>query len=114
MSDADSLSLDFLDVLPYRPRPKPLESFTSYVIRVAEGNGIATVTSFGEELFPGLHRHALDYIGDSLAPNLSRLRRKVARTEEELQATTCHHLLRKFGRSANPQTASRFLIGAMS
>ena len=46
--------VDFFDVLPVHPQPLPLESLTSYLMRLAEANHITSMTGLSAICFPGL------------------------------------------------------------
>ncbi len=44
--------LDYFDVLPYHPHPKPFESLTSYLLRLAQGNGLKWLRGVVSISFP--------------------------------------------------------------
>lgn len=104
----------YFDSLPVHPQPLPLESFTSYLIRLAESNRITFAKAWAAVLFPhrkqGIRREAADLLPLSFGalPILARC------TEEQLRATTLFHVGQKFGRSTLPQHLGRFLNGSIA
>ncbi len=109
-----SLSPDFLDVLPFRPKPRRLESIYSYVMRLAQGNGIQTPSHLCRELFPGVRPSNIRLLSDISLTRHDTLGRKTLLTEEELLSTTVCYLLRKFGQFSYDVMHGRFLSGSLS
>lgn len=107
---------DYFEVLAYHPHPRPFESLTSYLTRLAQGNGINKgVDAWLYLSFPppqsGPRVHSLsDYPPArwGLLPLLTN------RSEPELLATTFYYLTQKFGRAARPQAMGRFLQSCLS
>ena len=103
----------YFDTLPLHPPPEHLESFTSYLMRLAYVNGILSINGLSILGFPsqdpGITRGIADY------PPLSfgNLTVAGACTEEILQATTFFHFAAKFAHSTLPQPISRFLSGCI-
>lgn len=103
----------YFDVLPLHPRPEYLESLTSYLMRLAEHNGISSIDGISALCFPHQDRRITRDIADFPPVSFGNLRIAVAYTEERLRATTFFHLAAKFGRSTLPQPMSRFLSGCV-
>ena len=101
----------YFDVLPLHPGPEYLESLTSYLMRLAELNGISSIDGLSALCFPRQDRGITRNIADYPPVSFSELTRVVARSEEILRTTTFFHLAAKFGRSTLPQPVSRFLSG---
>lgn len=102
----------YFEVLPVHPPPHPLESLTSYLVRLAEANSLTTKSAVTAIMFPHKKFKAewsdypyLSYGTLPLASNCS---------ENQLHATTFFPLLRKFGRATKPMHCSRFLASSIS
>ncbi len=112
--DATTTPSYYFDVLPIHPSPEPLESFTGYLTRLAEANGVQSAKSWITYLFQGrrqaIRKDATDY------PPVSFSQLPVASTYSEnmLLSTTFYHLGRKFNRSTLPQHLGRFLRGTVA
>lgn len=100
------------DALPVHPLPLPLESFTGYLVRLAEANQITSISGLSAMAFPHLQRRGVwtDY------PRLTYGDLQVATTcsIEQLHATTFYHLARKFRRSLYAGPLSTFLTNSVS
>ena len=103
----------YFDVLPLHPRPEYLESLTSYLMRLAEHNGISSIDGLSALCFPQQDRRITRDIADYPPVSFGDLTRVGAWSEETLRMTTFFHLAAKFGRSTLPQPASRFLSGCV-
>ncbi len=103
----------YFDVLPLHPRPEYLESFTSYLMRLAEENGISSIDGLSALCFPHQDRRITRDIGDYPPVSFGDLTRAGTWSEEILRPTTFFHLAAKFGRSTLPQPMSRFLSGCV-
>ena len=97
-------------VLPLHPHPQPLESFTSYLIRLAEANGLQSI----RELIalvgsPQRRQQSLYNSPDYPAPSFyAGLAQITGCPEERLLQTTFHFLIRRFGRSMYPHALHHF------
>jgi DNA-binding XRE family transcriptional regulator len=103
----------YFDVLPLHPRPEYLESLTSYLMRLAEFNGISSIDGISALSFPQQDRRITRDIADYPPVLFDKLTIVGACNEEILQTTTFFHLAAKFGRSTLPQPMSRFLSGCL-
>ncbi len=86
---------NYFDTLPLHPQPQPLESFTSYLTRVAEANGIRRYSQlnpfFGEY-------HSISHFADYPPPSFGMLPVLTSCGETELLRTTFYHVGKKFGK----------------
>ena len=103
----------YFDVLPLHPPPEYLESLTSYLMRLAELNGISSIDGISALCFSHQDRRITRDIADYPPISFGDLTRVGAWTEEILRPTTIFHLAAKFGRSTLPQPVSRFLSGCV-
>src|SRR6266487_738491 len=104
----------YFDVLPLHPRPEYLESLTSYLMRLAELNGISSIDGLSALCFPHQDRRITRDIADYPPVSFGKLTIAGACNEEPLRTTTFFHLAVKFGRSPLPQPTSRFVSGCVS
>jgi DNA-binding XRE family transcriptional regulator len=104
----------YFDVLPFHPQPEPLESLTSYLMRLAGNNGISSIDGLSALCFPHQDRRITRDIADYPPKSFNSLALAVTCTEKVLRTTTFFHLAAKFGRSTLPQPMSRFLSGCIS
>ncbi len=106
---------DYFDVLPFHPRPKPLESLTSYITRLAQGNGFKGVGNLISIAFPRQQSISRGHFRSDYTPTSWGLLSQVTIcSETELLATTFYHLTQKFGRASRPQAMGRFLQSCLS
>jgi len=103
----------YFDVLPLHPEPEYLESLTSYLMRLAERNGISSIDGLSALCFPHQDRRITRDIADYPPVSFDDLTIVGAWSEEILRTTTFFHLATKFGRSTLPQPTSRFLSGCI-
>lgn len=103
----------YFDVLPLHPPPEYLESLTSYLMRLAELNGISSIDGISGLCFPHQDRRITRGIADYPPLSFCDLTKVGAWSGEILRATTFFHLATKFGRSTLPQPMSRFLSGCV-
>lgn len=86
-------------VLPLHPRPQPLESMTSYIIRLVEANGLQSINELGvlagRMTFSNLK--SLDYP----APAYPGLAQITGHPEERWFDMTFFHLIQRFGCAMN-------------
>ena len=103
--------LYYFDTLPLRPRPQPLESFTSYLTRIAQANGISRLS--GLNAFFGDYSHISSF-ADYPPRSFGMLPTLAAHSEAELLATTFYHAGKKFGRVYQPRFLARFFSGLIA
>jgi len=103
----------YFDVLPLHPRPEYLESLTSYLMRLADLNGISSLDGISALCFQHQDRRITRDIADYPPTSFGDLTRVGVWSEEILRTTTFFHLAAKFGRSTLPQPMSRFLSGCV-
>src|SRR3989442_14424611 len=89
----------YFDVLPLHPRPAYLESLTSYLMRLAEHNGISSIDGISALCFPHQDRRITRGIADYPPVSFDNLMIVGACNEETLRTTTFFHIAVKFGRS---------------
>lgn len=97
-------------VLPLHPQPQLLESFTSYLIRLAEANGLQSIRELVALVgSPQRRRESLYNSPDYPAPSFyAGLAHITGCPEERLQQTTFDSLVRRFGRSMYPHALHQF------
>jgi len=107
---------DYFDVLPLHPQPQPMESLTSYLMRLAEANAIPTLFRFQPIISPGDRRHGdpMRNMKDLPLRSFASLSKASLCSEISLQATTFYNLAQKFGRPLSPHGISRFLEGSLA
>jgi transcriptional regulator with XRE-family HTH domain len=102
----------WFDALALHPPPKPLESLTGYLVRLAELNAIRSKSALSAVAFPRLQRKAnwtdLPRASYGALPDAANC------TDAQLHATTFYHLLRKFQRSVYPGPAKIFLADVIA
>ncbi len=98
-------------VLPLHPQPQPLESFTSYLIRLAEANGFQSIRELVALVgSPRRRQESLYNSPDYPAPSFyAGLAHITGCPEERLLQTTFHSLIRRFGCSTYPHSLHQFL-----
>jgi hypothetical protein len=105
---------DFFDLLPWHPRPQPLESLTGYLTRLAQGNGIRFVKRLISTCFPGDSPLPICSLSDYPPASWGALPLATNCPEPVLLTTTFYYLAQKFGRAARPQSMGRFLQSSLS
>jgi len=103
-----------VDVLPLRPRPRPSESLTGYLARLADANGVRAVDALSAICFSGQDRRIPRAQADYPPRSLAALSAASGCSRAALLGTTFYHLAVKFGRSPAPQPLSRFLAGSVA
>ena len=104
----------YFDTLALHPKPEQLESLTSYLIRLAEANGIRTVDGLTAVCFPNQNRRITRDLADYPPISMDELVRVGGCAQQALLKTTFVHVGAKFGRSIQPQPLSRFLSGSVA
>lgn len=95
--------------MPLHPQPERLETFTSYLLRLAQAHHIRTVDKFSALCFPDYNRRVMRELSDYPPVSFAALPMLTTCSSFALLATTFHHVGIKFGRSTRPQPLSRFL-----
>ncbi len=101
----------YFDTLPLHFRPQPLESFTSYLIRIAKTNGFRRYSQLNS-FFEGYNRIAK--FADYPPRSFGMLPIITICSESELLRTTFYHLGKKFGRVYNAPWLAGFLSGVVA
>jgi len=102
--------------LPLHPQPQPLESFTSYITRLAEANGLRSMSELAGLIGISYNRLASlctspDYPATISYAALSQI---TGCPEERLQQTTFLPLIQRFGCSTGLRTLQQFLAGSLA
>jgi hypothetical protein len=102
--------------LPLHPPPEPFESMTSYLIRLAEENGLRSMSGFVGLLRISYGRlTSICTFPDYPAPfALTGLAQITGCLEERLQQTTFLPLVQRFGRGTAPHALQPFLAGSLA
>jgi hypothetical protein len=101
----------YFDSLPLHPLPRRLESFSSFVLRLAEANGIQSVRVLSALL--DVSAATLIRLSDYPLLSFGTISTRTSVEQEDLLATTFYHLGKKFGRSTRPSPLARFLRGSL-
>jgi len=104
----------YFDVLPLRVQPKPLESFTSYVTRLAKLNGIHSITALAATYFPDQTLNVVRNLRDYPLQVMENLETVATCSEADLLATTFYHLGKKFKRSILSRSLPAFLSDSLA
>ena len=103
-------------LLPLHPPPEPFESLTSYLIRLAEANGLRSMSEFVGLL--GISYGQLTSVctsPDYPAPfALAGLAQITGCSEERLRQTTFFPLVQRFGCSMGPHSLQQFLADSLA
>lgn len=104
----------YFDVLPARPPILPLETLSSYSIRLAQANGIRLVQHLVSLYFPLQSPNQTRHLNDCPPLRLANLEALSGCPTPLLLATTFYPLGPLFGRHVHPQTLAKFLSGAVA
>ena len=104
-------ALYYFDTLPLRSSPRPLESFTSYLTRIAEANGISHLSGLNAFFADFSH---ISSFADYPPRSFGMLPMLVTHSEDELLESTFYHMVKKFGRGRQPRSISSFFSGAIA
>lgn len=102
------------DSLPLHPQPEALESFTSYVMRLAEANCIGVRYQLKPLFFPDRSRGVIHELADFPMSSYGNLPALAACSEPRLLGTTFYYLAQRFSRPTLPQTTGQFLVGMLA
>lgn len=109
----------YFETLALHPPPEPFESFTSYITRLAQDNGLKTMQDFAYVFFPEtVYRHdhsgLAKYFTDYTPPAFGSVAKVGVCRETQLQAMTFFHLAAKFDRDPWYDPLWYFLRGVIS
>lgn len=110
---AEALQYHF-ETLPVHPPPERLESFTSYLTRLAEANGLRSMEALASTCFFDQYVRTMRWQKDNPPISFGQLPIAANCHLSELLATTFFHLGKKFERPGLPQSLSHFLSGAIA
>ena len=82
----------YFDILPLHPGPEHLESLTSYLMLLAELNGISSIDGISSPNFPQQDRRITRDMADYPPVSFSKLMIVGAFNEETLRMTTFFHV----------------------
>lgn len=102
------------NTLPAHPCPEPMESLTSYLLRVAEANGIRSINDLLITFFPKRHVYKHKLFTDYCPPSLEYLSQATVCTEEQLIGTTLYYFSKKFGLKNTASALGSFLSLSLS
>jgi transcriptional regulator with XRE-family HTH domain len=97
---------------PLHPQPEPLESFTSYIIRLAEANGLQSLNELAT--LAGMSWSRLSASPDYPYPRNEGLAQIAGCTEAKLESATFLHLAQRFGCPLHLQPLRRFLQSSLA
>ncbi len=101
----------YLDRLPLHPQPEPLESFSSYLLRLTEANEHRRYSDLSH-LF-SIPTSTFFQIADYPLRSFGVLPKRTGCSLDRLLATTLFHVAKKFRRSTLPLFFSRFFAGSL-
>ncbi len=101
----------YFDTLPKRSRPQPLESFTSYLIRIAGAIGIRRYSQLNA-FIEGYH--SISRFADYPPRSFGMLPAITLCDETELLRTTFYHIGKKFESSYDARWLASFLSGVIA
>jgi transcriptional regulator with XRE-family HTH domain/uncharacterized protein YqgV (UPF0045/DUF77 family) len=104
----------YFDSLPVHPQPQYLESLTSYLTRLAQANGLASMRQLFKLCFPGEPAKLSFQTGDFPPVSWGALPTLTQCSPERLLATTLYHIGRKFNRVLQARPLAHFLSGSIA
>ena len=104
----------YFETLPVHPPPERLESFTSYLTRLAEANGLRSMGALASTCFFDEYVRTMRWQKDTPPVSFGQLPIAAVCHPSELLATTFFHLGKKFERPGQPQSLAHFLSGAIA
>lgn len=108
------LCVYYFDILPIHPRPKYLETFTSYIMRLAEYNGIKKFSALSTILSGGQNRRIVEKMRDHSFSQWDTISRVTGCPENVLSTLTFDCLVKKFGRPIASDSSYRFLQSSIA
>jgi hypothetical protein len=100
----------YFDRLPQHPQPQPLESFSSYLQRIAEKNGFRRLSDLSHLL--AIPISILARVADYTLPSFGILTELSGCSQDRLLAMTFYHVGKKFIYSIFPIPLERFFEGS--
>src|SRR6266704_885388 len=100
--------------LPLHPQPAALESLTSYIMRVAQANGLQTSAEFVAAAGTGYGWQTLRSFPDGSITSVLGLTTLTGCTQTNLEAMTFLPFGRHFGRANSTRTLRRFLQSSLA
>jgi len=103
----------YFDALPLHPQPEsdPPESYTGYIIRLAEENHIHRTSDIKDLFFADRSLGYVSHLSDVPPISFGALPSRAVCPEERLLQTTLYHLPKKFGRSIGGNSVAKWLAG---
>lgn len=111
MNEVRFAELSYIDALPAHPQPEPLESLSSYIMRIAEANDYDQIRTLYKLM--GIHINKAEQFSDLPHQFFGEVSLLTTCPEPRLLETTLYYAGRKFGRSSKPNTLSRFFHGSL-
>jgi transcriptional regulator with XRE-family HTH domain len=111
MNEVSIVDLSYLDALPTHPQPEPLESLSSYIMRIAEANGYDQIRTLYKLM--GIYITKAEQFSDYPHQFFGEVSLRTACPEPRLLETTLYYAGKKFGRSSQPNALSRFFHGSV-
>jgi hypothetical protein len=102
------------ETYPSHPEPKPIESLTGYLTRVAELNGVTTWTEVRATLLSPTAVWTQFTPTDFPLPSWSMMSTALGVSQDRLLATTCYFAGHKFDRTGSNKTLKSFLHASIS
>src|SRR3989442_1292443 len=98
--------------LPLHPQPQPLESFSSYIMRLTEANGLKSINELG--FLAKTRWYRVHTSPDYPSLPYEGLARIAGCTEEALKQMTFQNLAQRIGCPTHPMPLRRFLQGSLA
>jgi transcriptional regulator with XRE-family HTH domain/uncharacterized membrane protein len=105
---------DYFNTLPIHPQPEPMETFTSYLTRLAEANKIQAIYQLQPFFFPQRSHGVIRELADHPMSSFGELPALAACSESRLLETTFYYLAQRFNRPTGPQATGQFLSGTIA
>lgn len=101
----------YFEKFPLHPPPKPLESFSSYLLRLCEANGIEHLQALAGLV--GLPAGSFSRLADYPPLSLGNLLARTTSSKKRLFATTLYFIGKNLGRSTLPSPIARFFANSL-
>lgn len=111
MIETPIAQLSYINTLPLHPPPEPLESLSSYIMRIVEANGYDEIRTLYKLM--GIFLNKASQFNDYPLQSFGTVALRTACSEPQLLATTLYYAGKKFGRSAQGHALSRFFHGSL-
>src|SRR5579859_3814164 len=96
----------YFETLPLHPQPEPLESLSSYIMRIAEANGYDQIRTLYKLM--GIYITKAEQFSDFPHQFFGEVSLLTTCPEPRLLETTLYYAGKKFGCSSQPNMLSRF------